>query len=296
MAVTAVCGPRLHARAVGVMVLVTLMWSLAGVVTRHLDDANGPSITLWRSLFAALSIALYLAWPGTRRGAQLSAINRWTVASGALWCTMFCCFMFALARTTVANTLVVYSLAPLMTAVLAAVALGTSIERRTKWAIGLASVGLIAMFAHDFDPGRMSGVWIALGVPLASALNLVLMKKADGVEFVPALLIGCALSILLTAPFVLTSHTSPHDIGLLAFLGVVQLGVPCILMVRAMPHLSAPEASLLDLLEIVFGVLWAWIGANEVPSSATLLGGLVVLAGLVLHEMPMLRVSLEPAS
>ena len=35
------------------MVGVTLMWSIAGIVTRHLDSARGFETTIWRSLFNA---------------------------------------------------------------------------------------------------------------------------------------------------------------------------------------------------------------------------------------------------
>jgi drug/metabolite transporter (DMT)-like permease len=37
----------------------------------------------------------------------------------------------------------------------------------------------------------------------------------------------------------------------------------------------------LSLLEVVFGVLWAWWGANEAPSMAVLGGGALVLTALV---------------
>ena len=43
-----------HHRAVALMVLVTLLWSIAGVVTRHLEAARSFEVTFWRSLFTAL--------------------------------------------------------------------------------------------------------------------------------------------------------------------------------------------------------------------------------------------------
>jgi drug/metabolite transporter (DMT)-like permease len=39
------------------------------------------------------------------------------------------------------------------------------------------------------------------------------------------------------------------------------------------------------LLEVVFGVVWAWLGANEAPSSSALSGGSVVLGALVVNEL-----------
>ena len=76
---------------------------------------------------------------------------------------------------------------------------------------------------------------------------------------------------------------------LLALLGVVQLAIPCLMAVAVARVLSAPEISLLGLLEVVFGVAWAWLGAGEAPSAAVLGGGLLVLAALAGNEAMALR-------
>ena len=84
-------------------------------------------------------------------------------------------------------------------------------------------------------------------------------------------------------------QASLHDIAILAILGFFQLGLPCMLMVAASKSLSAPEISLLALLEVLLGPLWTWIGAGEVPAHATLVGGAVVLAALVFNEATAIR-------
>jgi drug/metabolite transporter (DMT)-like permease len=266
------------------LVGATLLWSLAGAVTRHLDAPLGAPITLWRSVFAGLFVLGYLAlhgdpWSAVRKSGGAG------ILSGVMWATMFCCFMIALTHTTVANTLIVYSTAPLLTACLASAVLGTRVGLQTWIAIAVATFGLGWMYAGEFDVQRVEGMWIAFGVPVASAINLVTLKKADReVDLVPAILLGCILSIVAMLPFAWPLETTFHDLAWLAFLGVVQLGIPCIIMLRAVPHLNAPEISVLDLLEIVFGVLWAWLLAGETPSAATLVGGLAVLGGVVLSE------------
>ena len=79
-------------------------------------------------------------------------------------------------------------------------------------------------------------------------------------------LLGALLSAAVTLPLSLPLAATPHDLGLLALLGVVQLAIPCLLAVRVAQVLSAPEVSLLGLLEVVFGVLWVWLGTDEAPS------------------------------
>jgi drug/metabolite transporter (DMT)-like permease len=102
-------------------------------------------------------------------------------------------------------------------------------------------------------------------------------------------LLGALLSMVVTLPLSLPLAATPHDLGLLALLGVVQLAIPCLLAVRVARVLSAPEVSLLGLLEVVFGVLWVWLGTDEAPSMAVLGGGALVLGALAANEALALR-------
>jgi drug/metabolite transporter (DMT)-like permease len=137
---------------------------------------------------------------------------------------------------------------------------------------------------------HVAGMLVALAVPLAAAINLILLQKMRArVDLVPAVFLGGAISAAIMLPLALPLQAAPADIALLALLGVFQLGLPCMLMVAAARHLSAPQISLLALLEVVLGPLWAWLGAGEVPASGTVLGGLLVLGALVANELAALR-------
>jgi drug/metabolite transporter (DMT)-like permease len=210
-----------------------------------------------------------------------------------MWSVMFCCFMIALTMTTVANTLIVMSISPLLTALFARLFLDQRIALRTWLAIGVACLGMIWMFAGGMSQvgaRELSGMLIALGVPLAASINVVTLKKAGrGIDLIPSVLLGGVLSALIMLPFSWPLQASLHDIAILAILGFFQLGFPCILMVIASKSLSAPEISLLALLEVLLGPLWAWLGAGEVPQQATLLGGTVVLFALVFNELAAMR-------
>jgi drug/metabolite transporter (DMT)-like permease len=68
-------------------------------------------------------------------------------------------------------------------------------------------------------------------------------------------------------------------------LGAGQLAIPCVLSVLCARILKAPEMSLLALLEVIFGILLAWVGANEVPTQAVLAGGALVIGALLVNEI-----------
>jgi len=281
---------RAHRRAIGLMIVAPLLWSVAGVVTRHLDSAGRWEVTFWRSLFAAgFVLAALLATRGAKAWDAVRATGGYGVLSGAMWSIMFIAFMLALMTTTTANTLIVNSIAPLLTALLARAVLREPIAPRTWAAIALAISGMLWMFGSGFaggEPRHLAGMLIALAVPLAAAVNLVTLKHAGrSVDLIPAVLLGAVFSAAITLPFALPFTASARDILLLALLGCFQLGLPCMLMVRASPQLSAPEISLLAMLEVVLGPLWAWLGAGEAPAVATLAGGALVLAALLLNEL-----------
>lgn len=275
------------------MLVVTLLWSIAGVVTRHLDSAQSFEVTFWRSLFTAFSLGAYYAFAhGSDTPRLLAAGGRPLWVSGLMWSVMFTCFMVAITLTTVANVLVTMSVSPLLTALLARFMLGHRVLPRTWLAIAVAGAGIAWMYGHSVsaDPKQLLGTVVALGVPIAGAVNWNTMQKSGAkVDLVPALLIGAVVSCAVTLPLALPFRATVHDVAWLAVLGLFQLAIPCALAVRVARWLPAPEISLLALLEIVFGIAWAWIGAGEQPGPHVLAGGAVVLGTLALNEVWGLR-------
>jgi drug/metabolite transporter (DMT)-like permease len=286
-----------HRLAVLTMVGATLLWSIAGIVTLELERAKSFEVTFWRSFFNALALLVLLPWlRGRERVVRtLREGGRTLWISGVCWSVMFTAFMVALTLTSVANVLVTEAIAPLLTAVVARLALGHRLAPRTAGAIVVAGVGIAWMYAREMvgaEPRHLLGSIVALAVPAAAAINWTAIQSSRGSpqrDLLPAVLIGAVLSSLVTLPLSLPFAASMHDVGLLALLGVAQLAVPCLMSVAAARALAAPEVALLGLLEIVFGVAWPWLAGREAPASHVLAGGALVLAALVANEALALR-------
>jgi drug/metabolite transporter (DMT)-like permease len=106
------------------------------------------------------------------------------------------------------------------------------------------------------------------------------------VDLIPCVLIGAVLSSLITLPLALPFQASAHDLGLLGLgLGLIQLAIPSSLAVVCARSLKAPEVALLGLLEVIFGILLAWVGAGEVPGRDVLVGGGLVVGALAANEL-----------
>lgn len=283
-----------HRRAVILMICAATLWSIAGVLTRHLDGTRDFEVTFWRSFFAALFVAVAMLRQYKKAFIpRLRLLGKIGLLSGCMWATMYSCFMIAITMTTVANTSIMESLSPLFTAFLAWLILRQRIPGRTWLAIAAACAGICWMFAGSIsqvDQRGLLGMLIGLGVPIAASVNVILLKKGGHtVDLIPAVFMGGSISALMMLPFALPFQVSLHDITILAILGFFQLGFPCMLMVRASTSLSAPEIALLSLLEVLLAPIWAWLGAGEVPAQATLVGGAIVLLALVFNELAAMR-------
>jgi drug/metabolite transporter (DMT)-like permease len=202
---------------------------------------------------------------------------------------MFTAYMVALTLTTVANVLVTMSIGPLLTALIARIFIGHRIPLRTWMAIAVAGAGIAYMYGAQVSGDQLIGTLVALCVPVAGATNWTVTQNAHAqghdVDLVPAVFVGAVISCLVTLPLALPFQATTHDLVLLAYLGVGQLAVPCVLSVMCARVLKAPELSLLALLEVVFGIALAWLGAGEAPGPTVLLGGTLVIGALVTNEL-----------
>lgn len=272
------------------MVAAPVLWSMAGVLTRSIERAGAFEIAFWRSSFAALFVAAALAaLQGAGAWRALRAAGTVGLVSGAMWAVMFTAFIVALNLTTTANVLVTNSIGAFLTALLAWLVLREPVPARTWAAIALATAGMAVMFGAGLQAGdgrHLAGMLIALSIPVAGAINIIMLRhSAARIDLMPAVLLGALFSAAVTLPWALPFTATPRDFAVLAALGVFQLGLPCMLLVLASRTLRAPEIALLGLLEVVLGPLWAWLGAGEVPAGATIAGGIVILTAVAGNQV-----------
>ena len=269
------------------MVGASVCWSLSGIIVRNTHVGNHWEVVFWRSCFSFLFLALWLsATHGRGSVVELRRVGWVGVVSGILFATMITFFLLALTLTTVVNTQAIVCLSPFMAALAAWVLMRERLSLRTWIAMAGALIGIALMFIESFGAGRMIGNLVALFVPLAYGINVAILRKshAQG-DMVMAVLVGSFISALVTLPLAWPFQASGHDLALLGLMGVLQLAVGCILFVRATPHLTAAEISLIGLLESILAPFWVWWGVGERPSQLALVGGAIVIASLLLNEL-----------
>jgi drug/metabolite transporter (DMT)-like permease len=276
-----------HRRAIAFMIVAAICWSTGGILVRQLSITNAWEIVFWRSLFMALFVAgVLLVMHGRAMPRAVIAVGKPGVLAGLLLAGTFFLFIGSLTHTTVANTFVMMSVSPLLAAVAGWFVLGERVPIRTWIALFVAAIGIAIMFGGGVDGGRLLGNLMALGVSVCFAAQLMVLRKFHAtMDMLPQVMIAGLWTLIpafaLAGPFTAT----PSDLGILAFMGCVQLGIGCLLATAASRSLAATELGLLALLEPILGPLWVWVLLGENPGRDALLGGAIVLCAVVGNEV-----------
>jgi drug/metabolite transporter (DMT)-like permease len=158
----------------------------------------------------------------------------------------------------------------------------------------MVGVGIISLDSAG-EP-EMAGVVLAILSGVLFAAYMINLRRTESVS--PVYLtwinnVACALLLLGIVKSQLA--LSLDEILILAVMGAVQLGMPYYLFSKGLQTIPLQEASLIALIEPVLNPLWVALVVGEIPSSATLAGGAMILVGLaVRYVWPMLRRPDEP--
>jgi drug/metabolite transporter (DMT)-like permease len=75
------------------------------------------------------------------------------------------------------------------------------------------------------------------------------------------------------------------DLLALAALGAGQIGLGLAFLTVGARLIPAAQVALITLLEVVLGPLWVWLAVDEKPTTATLLGGAIVVVAVVIQAV-----------
>jgi DME family drug/metabolite transporter len=263
------------------LVATALLFSTGGAAIKACT-LDGWAVASFRSGIAALAILAFV--PAARRALS------WRVLPLAVaYAATLVLFVLANKHTTSANAIFLQSTAPLYLVLLGPWLLDERLRARDVPFMLAIAAGLLMFFVGSPAPQRSApdpalGNVLAAASGIAYALMLIGLRRGakssgTGASGLGAVVVGNVLACLATLPMALPVHGAwPRDAALIGFLGVFQIGLAYVLMVGAMPHVTALEASLLLLLEPMFNPLWSWLVHGEEPG-AWAIGGSVLILG-----------------
>ena len=262
--------------------LAATAWSTAGLAQRQLD-ATPVTQVAGRAAFAALALfALVLATERSGTVRAFREMGRWGLAMTVFLGVSSGVFLLSLNYTTVANVLFMQAAAPMMAALLGWLFLRERIDGRTWLSLLLAGAGVVLMAAGSFEAGA-AAIFLPLLMTASFAAVIVIARHRREVSMMPATCASQVLVVAVCLPFADLGSVGDDDWLVLAALGVGQMGVGLALLTVGARLIPPAQVAVISLLEIVLGPLWVWLAYEERPTAATVAGGVVVVAAVVVQ-------------
>ena len=268
-------------RAILQMLACAALWSTAGIFIK-LVDWNPFVIAAWRSLLAGVVCFVYL------RARKLPfAWNRRTVLSGVSLALTMMLFVVANKLTTAANAIVLQFTAPVFIVILSVLFFGKKFRLADILTVIVTMAGISLFFFDKLSAGHQLGNVVALGAGACFGCYYISLGESPEGERMSAILIADGLTFLIGLPFTFTTHPSftPAAMLVVVLLGIIQLGIPYILLAKAAEHCPPLACCLLGAVEPLLNPLWVFLLNGEAPGVSALCGGAVVILTITLWSV-----------
>ena len=276
------------------VVISGIIWSFGAPLVRLLEDAENYRLQylLYRGLIITSVILIYVAFrEGKDFFLTFKRIDSWSLVGSVVMSFTFFGWIYALTTTTVAITLLMLALSPVLSAFLGYLILGERLSPITFINMLIVAAGITIMVWDTEKSTTLLGVVYGFFVALGFAIYTITIRKNPEVPKLLTPALAGFFCMLWATVFILVSGGSfemaPINIGISMMHGLV-VGLGLILYGLGAKYLPSGELVMLSLLEVVLGIFWAWLpifGINEVPSTNTLIGGCAIFMAIIFQGM-----------
>jgi len=214
-------------KAILLMLICATMWSTGGIFIK-LVPWHPLAISGWRSLIAAAVVLTYLLVNRVpfRFGRQ-AAVN------GVMMCLTFITFVIANKLTTAANAIVLQFTAPVFLMIYSAILFHEKFRKQDAMAVFCTLSGISLFFFDQLQPGYILGNCVAILAGACMAGMYLTVGHADEPTRMGGMLLGhlFTAAVGIPATFFFDLELSATAVGCIFALGIVQLGVPYILLI-----------------------------------------------------------------
>jgi drug/metabolite transporter, DME family len=262
-----------------------LCWSVGGPVIRSVE-ADAWDIVFWRGLPHLLLFPIVLhflvgkrAWSAFRDAKSIAWLSSLCLAS------TFVLHVVAVTTTTIASALLLQATSPIMVALLSWLVLRERVPGASWIALAGALVGMAVVVGASLADGVWIGNAAALGVALASAVNVIAIRGNVSVDLRAGTVVAAAVSLVPALVFGAPLSASFGAAAALFALGVVQLTAGLAFFYSALKRLPAVQVVLIAMIEPIIGAFWTWLAVGETPGTGTFVGGAILLGALAFNTL-----------
>jgi len=259
------------------LMFAAILWSTSGALVKAMEW-QPIAILAGRSLFTSLFMLVYLRRLPTKW-------NRWQILAAAASILTQFLFVTSTKLTTAANSIFLQYTAPIYVVMLGFWLLREK-PSRTDWvSMGIIFAGLLLFFGDQLSPEGFYGNLLAALSGLTSALMIVAFRAQKEGDPAESVLIASLFMTVVGFPSMLKETWTVTNWLTIAYLGLFQIGLAFVFFTQAIKHIPALEANLVGTLEPILNPVWVYIFLGERMGSSALLGGLVVLAGVIVSAV-----------
>ena len=199
-------------------------------------------------------------------------------------------FVVSIENTNVANTLIMISLAPMLSALVSFVFLKEFPDRKTWVAITITTLAVIYIFIDSFEKGDVKGNVYGFICALGLAAGAVIIRSGKkNANLIPSAMTAKLIIALIALFFVDDLNIEGNDFLFIPAMCIFCVAIPFVLITLAPRYITAAEVNLFFLLETVLGPFWVWLVIKEQPSVETIIGGVVIILTIATHSFLALK-------
>ena len=262
--------------------------SFGGLIVKSFEGANLWQILFWRQFFFSLIVALYLLFTYKKNFFKSFYISGLPGFIGGLILALgFVAYVFSMYTTTVANTNFIITTETIFLALFGYFFLKEKINLITFISIILGMSGVLIILGSSLSiqtSQEFIGNIVAFIMPVSFAVLVIVIRKYPNVDMVPAQFTAGIVAAIIGLFIAGQLSISFHDLFLALLAGFFQIGFGFILITVGSQTTPAAIVGVMMLTESVFGPLWAWLFINEVPPTAVVIGGSIIIFSILFQS------------
>lgn len=286
-----------HLTAHGLAFFTILIWGSTFAITRMLLDAGMGADEIMIFRFVIAYVLLWIIHPRFMRPTSFSQELMFFLAGACGVTLYFLAENQALSYTTVSNTSLLVTTAPLFTGLLAAVFMKMRLNAAFFIGFAFAMAGVVLILFHGGIPKIYpKGDLLALAAALCWAVYSLAVKRTDNGKthllaatrriFFYGILLFILMSLIIKTEFHFSVLFEPRNLLEMLFLSVIASAL-CYVSWNHATHLLGPVTSNLYIYLIpVTALITARVFFNESMPPLGWAGAMLVLAGLIISALP----------
>lgn len=268
--------------------------SSSGVFGSKLDMY--PPVGIWsRSLLGCILLGVYCKFKGFSFQLKKGKSTNIVFISGVLMTLHWVAYFFALVYTNVAISMLAIFTYPVITTLLEPLFFDVKLKARSILLSLIIIVGIFYLLPNfDISSGDTIGLLFGLSSAIFySFRNLLLKAEIESYNGSVLMWYQTVIAVVILIPSFFFSQPSLevvlHDLPYLFGLGLITTALGHTIFLNSFNHFKISTASIMSGMQPVYGIILAMIFLNEIPSTRTILGGLIIMLCVVFESLASIK-------